>query len=151
MDNNHNHKTDSKTKKCNSCRLELPIHCFGQLRSAPDGCNYACRDCRNYRRRAAYNGQGEIQAISPLREHNYFILSELLKVKTSFSLSGLQQNKRFLVSLTAKGSSFILTVHEVGEGNTVDYYFKSTNKSDFLVMTIELLFRSEIRLLINKK
>lgn len=66
-----NESQSQKVKLCFSCKRHLPLNFFGVRLLSPDGYNPCCKECRNFRRRQAYQRPDSIdEPILPLNEHN---------------------------------------------------------------------------------
>lgn len=79
-----------KVKSCNSCRRSLPTFYFGLRKFSQDGYNPCCKECRNFRRRRAYQSPNDSSdAILPLNEHNRLFLLSLPDSTSKAILIGL--------------------------------------------------------------
>ena len=137
-----------KVKSCNSCRRSLPLYYFGLRKFSADGYNPCCKECRNFRRRKAYqNPPDQTDSILPLTEHNRHFLWRLPEsIRHEFFVGlDLKILKTIAVTYIKKSQNdFSLTV-QMPDG-TRHTQFHVGEKSSFIDFTLPLLNRLQIRL-----
>ncbi len=138
----------TKVKSCNSCRRSLPTFYFGLRKFSQDGYNPCCKECRNFRRRRAYQSPNDSSdAILPLNEHNRHFLWTLPDSTTKAILIGLDLKtlKPAEVFFQRKRErEFYLTIN-ITSGAQYTHVHGGL-KDSFIDFVLPLLIRLNIRL-----
>lgn len=121
---------------------------FGLRKYSTDGFNPCCKDCRNFRRRKAYQDPHDLMdPIYPINEHNRHFLWSLSDSIKKESLVGLDLQTLKPVSVIFRRNGpkeFHLTIKVIDGAEYI--YIHGGPKEGFIDFVLPLLLRLQIRL-----
>lgn len=140
-----------RLKDCNSCKRQLPTYFYGVRKLSADEYNPCCKECRNFRRRKAYqNPTDQADPIFPLTEHNRHFLWSLPDSVRQESLVGLDLKSLKPIAVTyikKSQNEFSLTI-QMPDGAQYTH-IHGGEKSSFIEFTLPLLTRLQVPLSVN--
>lgn len=144
----NNESLTQKFKSCNACKRLLPTNFFGIRKFSADGYNPCCKDCRNFRRRMAYQSPSEsTDPILPLNEHNRHFMWSLLDSSTHEILTGLDLKNLEAVKVAFRKNNMNIFFLTVTMNDNSEYtHIHGGQKASFIDFVLPLLMRLQIRL-----
>ncbi len=137
-----------KVKSCNSCKRTLPVYFFGIRKFSNDGYNPCCKECRNFRRRKAYQSPSDSSdPILPLNTHNTHFLWSIPDSTINDNFIGLELSSLLAADVTfkhRKNKGFWITVKIPNGPHYILIHF--SEKTEFISFAIQLLERLKLRL-----
>lgn len=118
-------------KTCNSCKRNLHLSYFGFSRKNLDGYCPTCKECRNYRRRIAYNNTFSNELfVMPLNENNKYILNDVFKVQNDRDIQALQLSSNTAIVVKVKNDPTGVIIFEILDPQT-------KNKDTYMINSSE--------------
>lgn len=136
-------------KTCNSCKRNLHLSYFGFSRKNTDGYCPTCKECRNYRRRIAYNNTFENeQFVMPLNDNNKHVLTDAFKTQTDTDIQALQlcSNAHIIVKVKSDPTGMIVFEILDSQMNYKDTYIINASEKRIIDLFLAILNLKCIRL-----